>query len=141
MAKGPQGTIVASKKGIVIAALVEGMTMTEAAEATGVKRATIADWKLRDPEFQRLLEEANEQVAMAVIEGSVDVVRTQIKEMGLKAREVLEAALDSDDDRLALQAAGMVFRLGNFEDKDVKVTIGLEQHIAALGDQGPTQGD
>ena len=137
----PNGTIVANKKGLVIAGLVEGMTLDEVSEATGVKKTTIANWKNKDEEFQALLEAANEMVGRAVIEGSVEVVRLQIKDMGIKAREVLATALNSDDERLALQAANMVFKLGNFEDRDLNVTIGLEQHIAALGDQSPTQGD
>jgi len=125
----------------VVAGLAQGLTLAQVADATGVSQNTISQWKRRDGDFQLMLESANEAVAAAIIEGAVDVVRLQIKDMGAEAQEVLKRSLASDDERLALTAAGMVFRLGDFVNRDVNVKVGVEQHLAALGSSNPVEGD
>lgn len=129
------------RKAIVVAGLVQGMSITQVAEETGISSKTISGWRYNDEEFQDMLESAGESLVNAVINDSVEVVRTQIKGMGEKAREILQRSLESDDERLALQAAGMVFRLGDFVNRDVNIRVGVEQQLASLGAGDPAAGD
>ena len=128
----------APAKAKVVAALVEGLTVEQASVATGVPKNRILYWKANDDEFNEMLETVSEEVVNGILDYAVESVRNQIKNLGPKAIENIRAALDSEDERLAFQAAIGVLRLGPFESKDMNVRIGLEQYVNTLPD---TQGD
>jgi len=130
-----------AQKSRVIACLVQGMTVSETSTETGVSRRAIYDWRQDDEDFQRMLEDADERAYNALVDASVEVIKTRINDLGAKALRNVNEALDSDDERVRLQASQMVFRIGNFMERDVNVHLGLEQHLAALGNGSPSSGD
>ena len=130
-----------AQKSKVIACLVQGLTVRDAALETGVATRTIYQWRSDDEEFQRMLADADERVYNTLVDASVEVVRVRIKDLGDRALANLSSALDSDDERVRLQASGMVFRIGDFMSREVTVHLGLEQQLAALGSASPASGD
>lgn len=130
-----------AQKSRVVACLVQGMSVVETSTETGVSKRSIFEWRQSDPEFQRMLEDADERAYNALVDASVEIVKTRINDLGAKALANVADALDSDDERVRLQASQMVFRIGNFMDRDINVHLGLEQHLAALGNSSPSSGD
>lgn len=130
-----------TSKAKVIAALIEGMSLEDAAAIGGVKKATVVAWKHDNEEFQQMLADASEKASEAIIDGSISVLRTQIKDLGPKALEILKDGMESDDESTRLRAAQMVFKMSNLDQLNVAVKVGLEQQIGALDNHSPALGD
>jgi AcrR family transcriptional regulator len=84
---------------VAISAMVSGMTTERAADAAGVSRTTLHRWG-KDPAFRAMLEETK-----AVL---VEAAQTRLKGLLERAVRVIEQALDSADEKVALSAAKTV---------------------------------
>ena len=84
-----------------IDALVTGATDIEAAEKAGVSRQTIWEWK-RNPLFIATLNQRRQEIWEPQIE--------RLRGLVSKAITVLEQTLESDDERLRLQAATQILK-------------------------------
>ena len=84
-----------------IDALVTGATDIEAAERVGVSRQTIWEWK-RNPLFLATLNQRRQELWEPQIE--------RLRGLVSKAITVLEQTLESDDEKLRLQAAVQVLK-------------------------------
>jgi hypothetical protein len=123
----------------VVSLLVQGHTVPEVSEATGIKRSTIHSWRDRE-DFQALLDEAAERASEALITEGVHQTTQRMKDLGPLAAEVIARELESTDPKVRLQAAGMVMRYGGPSEK-VQMTVGIERTLQALGSGDPIQGD
>jgi hypothetical protein len=87
---------------VAVALVVAGKTDGEVAEAAGVTRQTVWEWRRRHPAF---IAEVNRR-RMEVWEAAVERLRGLL----LRAIEVLAEDLDAEDGRLRQQAAVHVLR-------------------------------
>ena len=79
---------------IAIEALLAGKTMTAAAEAAGVTRATLWRWSNKDPEFQAALNSFRRE--------AYDLLRMRTASLASLAIDAVEKALRGDDEKTAL---------------------------------------
>lgn len=114
----------------MVALLVQGYSVAQASEATGIRRSTIGAWR-KDPKFRDQLEQAEGRAAEAMIAESVSQAMLGIRDLADRAREVLDSALTHPDPRVQLQAASMVLRYSAPQDK-VQVNVGLEARLANI---------
>lgn len=122
---------------MVVAGLIRGLTVADAAEAAGVKRGTVHAWKRDDPGFNHLLREAEDDVSRRVIEDAVEGAVLQWKELAPLATERIREVLEGGDKKLWLTAAAQVWRnLGTTGVETQKV----EDVLGSL-DQSPSAGD
>jgi transposase-like protein len=129
------------KQTMVVAALVQGATVAEAARRADVKPSLIRYWKANDERFNQMLEAAEERAVNAIIDEGIGNVRQQIKELGPMALAVLRSSLDSHDDRIKLTAAQQVLRIGGVMERESVIKQGLESEIARLNTTRPQDGD
>lgn len=125
------------KKSKVIAGLISGLTVADAAEAAGVKRSLVHNWKNRDTQFQEMLQTAEDAVIDAVVLDGVDAAFMQIKEFIPLANERVREALEGNDRKLALAAAAMVYRV---VPRSTEETMNVEGVLASLTER-PSAGD
>jgi hypothetical protein len=85
------------QKAHVITLLVVGQTVTAAAQAAGIDRATIWRWSNNDPTFQAALNHARADARRAW--------QDKAAALTTRALEVVEEALEAADDRTRLRAA------------------------------------
>lgn len=136
--RGRGNAIPRAKKAEVAMALGTGMTIAQAAEHCGVSRNTITGMS-RDPEFLELVQECEDAAIQAILEEVTTGTRHRIKLLQDKAGDVIEAALNSEDQRVALQAATTILRGGGaLTQSEVNVRVGLE---SAIGNVSPAAGD
>jgi hypothetical protein len=127
---------------MIVRHLVAGASVQEAARRAEISVNIVRRWKSEDEEFNRLLQDTEERAVNAIIDEGVDHVLQQVKELGPTALEVLKDALGSHDERLRLQAAQSVFRIGGVGKQAAAAKPGLEAEIAALGNKTrPQDGD
>jgi len=132
----------ATTKAMVVRHLVAGASVQEAARRAEISVDRVRSWKAKDEEFNRLLQDTEERAVNAIIDEGVDHVLQQVKELGPIALAVLKESLGSHDERLRLQAAQSVFRIGGVGKQAAAVKPGLEAEIAALGNnQRPQDSD
>lgn len=124
-------------KAKVVAFLVQGMTLKDAAEKAGISKHTVSGWRQMDPEFQELLAEADERAVQAFIDEGVAQVTNQIKDLGPKAAEVIRESLDHTDPKVRLQAANMVLRHGG----GPAATVNVRTFEGLIGGADPAAGD
>jgi hypothetical protein len=129
-AAGPGNTLPVAKKAAIILSLASGATVQEASIFHEVSRNTILGLMQKDEEFKGMLQDASD-VAVNTILAEVQInVRNQVKSLGPKALEVLTKALDSEDGRVALQAAGIVLRgTGIMDGGKLDIRVGLENAV------------
>jgi len=101
----------------------------------GVSRNTILEWRRSDPEFQKLLSEAEEEVIAGLRAEAVDNAMQMLKDLMPEVSRVLTEALQGGDRRTALQAASIVLRYAGAEASS---STGLE---SALRQADVTPGD
>lgn len=109
--RGVSGKFPKTKKAQIAACLGMGMSIAQAALECDVSRNQISSL-LRDDEFKELIQQIEDEAIQAMLSEVSTSVRRSIKELGPKAVEVLDASLNSEDSRVALQAAGLVLRSG-----------------------------
>ena len=83
------------KKTAAIAALLSGLTVTEAAREAGVNRRTIYRWLHDDPKFQAQLDRSRAEVFHAVEE--------HLTSLACQAADCLEEAIQNGSERAAIQ--------------------------------------
>lgn len=119
--------------------IVEGMSMRETSLALGLGPQAVATWKRWDPEFQEMLDAADEEAARIVAQEMRENVRNEIEQLGPRAVERLKEALEHPDTRVALQAVGLVMRHGG-PGEQVGVRLSVES-LLARADASPAAGD
>lgn len=124
-------------KAQIIACLVEGMSVREAARAVGVRHDAVYSWLKDDLEFQDLLAEAEARVVDATISQAVEHTQMNIRALGPRAYERLSEALEHESARVYLPAVGYVLR---YLGPEGEAKTSLEQTLATL-DASPTKGD
>lgn len=135
MKRGVGNALPATKKAAIILSLASGASIQEASVMHEISRSTITSLMQNDPEFKDMLLEATDIAVNTVLAEVQTNVRAQVKSLGPKALEVLTKALDSDDGRVALQAAGIVLRgTGIMDGGKLDIRVGLESAVA-----GPVQ--
>lgn len=82
--------------------IIEGNTDAEVAKAIDKTRETVNRWRNHDPDFKRELEAARK----SYLEAQVAAVSARAQ----KAIDVLDKLLDSDDERIRLQAASLLLK-------------------------------
>ena len=125
----------------VVAQLVAGATLQEAATRAEVPPAKVRNWKAGNETFNRMLESAQERATNAIIDEGVEHVLQRIKGLGPRAYEVMAESLGSHDERLRLQAAQAVLRIGGVGKHATAAKPGLEAEIAALGNAQRPESD
>lgn len=124
-------------KAQVVACLVEGLNVREAARAVGVRHDAVYSWLQDDEEFQDMLATAEARVVDATISQAVEHAQTNIRALGPRAYERLKEALEHESARVYLPAVGYVLRYLGAESE---AKMSLEQTLAKL-DASPTAGD
>ena len=105
--KNTRKPILSDAQSIAIDALVSGSTQLAAAAAAGVDRHTLAKWQREEPLF---IAAWNAQRYAIQSENA-----ERLRRMGASAIDVMERALESKDESIALKAAQTLFK-----------TLGLE---------------
>jgi transcriptional regulator with XRE-family HTH domain len=138
---------------VAVGALAEGLSVQEAADRAGITRQTLWEWRTKDPDFQRLEQEALEEVARTVVAMGVFRAQVSLKELAPLAvgrlRELLAKGLQEDeepaDDQIILRAAEAVLkRLPEFASRaalEVNVTGELTARLGELDAAGDTASD
>lgn len=121
-----------------IAMLIEGYSAMEVARALDLPRRAISRWKEDYPEFTEMLERVDDEAAKIVLDEVRKTVREEIIELGPRAVQVMSAALEHADTRVALQAAALIMRNGGGPGEHV--SIGLEGMLARAS-ASPGSGD
>lgn len=124
-------------KAAVVAGLLRGLSVQDAAKAAGVARRTVMDWKGYDEEFQEMLSDAEEEVIAALRSEAVEASLGDIRELMPDASKVLTNAIRGGDKRLAMQAATIVLR---YSAADASTETQLETMLRSI-DAKPTDGD
>ena len=83
--------------------IMEGKTDAEVGEAIGKARETVNRWRNQDPEFQRQLNAARNTY--------LDSQRAALTARAQKAIAVLDRLLDSEDEKIRLQAVSLLLKL------------------------------
>lgn len=96
------GLELSEQQGRVITALLAGETRAEAARKAGVAEATVREWKREDAAFVAALNARREEAWEAASQ--------RLRNMADKAVRVYESALDSDNEKIRLQAARQVLK-------------------------------
>ncbi len=79
----------------VILALVEGATVSKAAQAAGIHRSTVHDWLKRDPRFAAALRHSRAEYA--------ETLRDEMKELSALALTTLRALLEDPSTSAAVR--------------------------------------
>ena len=117
----------AAKKAALVLTLASGATIEETAVLHEVPRNAVYNLVRYDPKFREMLEIAEDTAVNTILAEVQTVVRAQVKMLGPKAMEVIAKALDGEDGRSALQAAGIVLRgTGVLDGGKLDVRVGLE---------------
>ncbi len=82
--------------------IIEGKPDAEVGEAIGKTRETVNRWRNHDPDFKRELEAARN----SYLEAQIAAVSARAQ----KAISVLDKLLDSDDEKIRLQAASLLLK-------------------------------
>lgn len=123
---------------MVVASLIRGLSVKDAAAAAGVSRNTVYDWRSnKDPEFCALMEEAEQQVTDAVINDAVAASVAEVRALAPTAVAKLRQALGSEQPRIYLPAVAHVLRFLGAEGQN---QAGLESVLAQV-DANPQAGD
>jgi AcrR family transcriptional regulator len=128
----PRKTSNRAVKAKVIALLVQGMSIKDAAAECGVPKNTVYEWKELDPAFQEMLAEAEDRAVEVFLEEGTRQARNQIADCSLRIAEVLRESLYHTDPKVRLQAAGMGLRFLNL-DKDLR-TMEFERALSTTDD-------
>lgn len=88
-----------AKQLVAIDCLLMGKTDREAAEVAGVNRVTITKWRLYDPYFQAELNRRRAEIWNAAVD--------RLRNLILKALDVVEKSLDQGDVKTALEIVKM----------------------------------
>lgn len=128
-----------AKRASICSAIASGMTVKEASVFHEVSVNTVYGL-LSDPDFRDMLQIAEDEAVNAILAEVTSNVRNAVKTLGPKALEALEQALDSEDGRVKLQAAGMVLRGTGIMDggKEINIRVGVE---GAVGGDSSSFGD
>jgi len=125
-------------KARIIALLIQGYSIKDAALECGVNKHTVSDWRITDPEFQEMLAQAEDRAVEAFLEEGTKQALNQITDLSGRAAEVLKDSLNHTDPKVRLQAAGMVLRV---MDRSVGGQgMGFERALSATEDD-PSRGD
>lgn len=136
--RGRGGRLPKALKAKIAFALGTGMSVREAAKECDVSPSSIHTL-VKDDEFRELLEQVEDTATQTILAEVTIQTKQRLKEMQARATEVLSTALESDDQRVALQAAGMVLRGGGaLGGNDVNVKVGIERLITG---RDPSGGD
>lgn len=153
----------ASVKAEIIAHLVSGMGVVEAAQAVGIPRQRIPEWRQKDPEFQRMLEEAGLILSQELVDAAVMLAVAKARDLTPVAVERIAKGLGITHISKALAVPqggkdGSVVEIVEVPDDSVAAEIGLkflrfiqefnprqqvevsgtlESRLAELGDDGP----
>lgn len=128
------------KKAIVIAGLMAGKSMREAAAEADIRPATVTDWNRNDVEFQEMLANATEDVERAIIAEGQKLTLDRLHKLGESAVKVIEDMLTSDSEKTRLAAANSVLRFAPKAPRSVSVHHTIEQ-VLTSDDRRPLQGD
>lgn len=109
----------------VIAAIVQGQTMRQAAESTGVARDRISRWYRDSAEFQEMLLDVTDEVVAAIRDDIKADARDAVVNLLPRAKEVLSEMLDSEKDAVRLSAANSVFRLAGYGNERQPIGRGV----------------
>lgn len=125
------------RKSKVVSGLVAGLSVADAAEAAGVKRTTVNQWKYKDREFIQLLAETEDRISETLILDGVQAATLGFKELLPLAVERVGEALKGNDRKLALQAASLVIRSS---PKGQGEQVNVESILAGI-EASPQEGD
>lgn len=134
----PRMTSNRAVKAKVIALLVQGMSIKDAAAECGVPKNTVYEWKELDPVFQEMLAEAEDRAVEVFLEEGMRRTQNQIADLSMRAAEVLRESLNHTDPHVRLQAAGMVLRV--IDRQRPQGAMGFERALSAT-DDNPAHGD
>ena len=110
-----------AKKMGLIQAIASGMTITAASAHMGLSSSRYYEWMRRDPDFRRMLEQAQDRVYDEALGGVITHAVRNLRSLAPASVEVLWKALDSDDEATQMRAARMVLRyVQEFNQKDPK---------------------
>jgi hypothetical protein len=125
----------------VIAGLLAGRTARDVAADVGVPTARVSRWYRESDDFRRMLEETSRAVTDQVRAITVSEIADQTVDLLPKAKEVLEAMLDSEKDSTRLAAANSVYRYAGFGARaQAPATAPVRRLIGAMGGS-PADGD
>lgn len=121
----------------MVAGLLRGLTVTDAAKAAGVSRRTVMEWKSSDEEFIEMLSDAEEEIISALRSEAIQSSLDDIRDLMPDASAVLRGAIKGEDKRLAMQAATIVLR---YSAADAASETQLETMLRTI-DAKPSDGD
>lgn len=124
-------------KAAVVAGLLRGLTVNDAAKAAGVSRRTVMEWKSFDEEFIEMLSDAEDEIISAIRSEAIQSSLDDIRDLMPDASAVLTNAIKGEDKRLAMQAATIVLR---YSAADAQTETQLETMLRTI-DAKPTDGD
>lgn len=98
----------------VIAGLLQGQTIRQVAESTGISRDRISRWYRESEVFEEMLLDTTDEVVEMIRADIKADARDAVVNLLPKAKEVLADMLDSEKDSVRLSAANSVFRLAGY---------------------------
>lgn len=128
----------------VVQGLLNGQSVRQISEATGIPPSRINRWVTSSPEFREMLATIEGQMLDAIEVSIVEGVSDVVERLGPKAAQVLEDMLDSEKDSVKLSAASTVLKMGGFGKQATRPTnvVPIEAHIRERAvDASPAAGD
>ena len=124
-------------KAAVVADIIRGSTIRDAAMAHHLAPATVSHWRGHDEEFREMLDQAEDEVITALRKEATESALNDIRELMPDASRVLANAINGEDKRLAMQAATIILR---YSVADAQSPTQLESMLRTI-DARPTDGD
>lgn len=125
----------------VISGLLQGRTVSDIAETTGVPKGRITRWYRSSEQFKEMLEdissEAVDRIRSEVVRESADRLAGLVPE----AIEVLEDALSAEKTSERITAAAHIMRFSGLGGRKEPVKPGPSPEELIRGTRGPATGD
>lgn len=109
----------------VIAGLLQGQTIRQVAESTGISRDRIARWYRSSAEFEEMLLDTTDEVVEMIRADIKADARDAVVNLLPRAKEVLGEMLESEKDSVRLSAANAVFRLAGYGNEKQPIGRGV----------------